>query len=115
MHLKCRLMQAEMLHDGCCMACMCSQQSNRMAHEYDSRIEAKAIRRARENLRMLWVLQTLQSTEVLAARRAVGALEEQLSDARDRVRGLKCECAALEGAVQVLSAAQPLSDHQACV
>jgi hypothetical protein len=66
--------------------------------------------------RILCVLQTLQNTEVLAARRAVGALEEQLLDVRDRVCGLERECAALEGAFQVPSAAQSSHpDHQACV
>ncbi len=45
--------------------------------------------------------QTLQSTEVLAAKRNVGTLEEELSEARDAVKSLERECAGLNGAVEV--------------
>ncbi len=51
--------------------------------------------------RVVVLPQTLQSTEVLAAKRKVGTLQEELSEAQDRVKSLERECAVLNGAVEV--------------
>ena len=88
---------------GCRMLCMCCGLfRSRASRTTDvSTLVLRSFKLMTNNT--LCVLQTLQNTEVRAARRVVGALEEQLSDVRDRVRGLERECAGLEAAVQVPS------------
>ena len=51
--------------------------------------------------RVIILPQTLRSMELQSARRKVGTLQDEHSEAREKVDSLERECAALNGAVEV--------------